>query len=104
MGNITVADNVIVEIAYRALCSVYNVPLEDKEFKKQKKNITVERTPQDNVIINVKLEVPYGENILEFSKSVMKAISENVSQMTDKIVEAVNVSVLNVFEKSEENN
>ncbi|MGC8902219.1 MAG: Asp23/Gls24 family envelope stress response protein [Fervidobacterium sp.] len=104
MGNITVADNVIIEITYRSLCSVYNVQPDDKEFKKQKKNISVERTPEDNVIIKVKLEVPYGENILEFSKNVMKVISENVVQMTDKVVESVNVTVVNVFEKAETNN
>jgi len=69
MGNITISDNVISEIAYRSICSVYGVEPDDKEFKKLRKNISVERTPEDNVIINVKLEAPYGENILEFSKT-----------------------------------
>lgn len=99
MGNITVSDNVITEIAYRAICSIYGVDEKNKDFKKQRKNISIERTPEDNIIINLKLEIPYGENILDFSKNVMKTVSENVTQMTDKIVEAVNVNVINIFEK-----
>ncbi|ANE41386.1 hypothetical protein JM64_04905 [Fervidobacterium ngatamarikiense] len=99
MGNITVSDNVISEIAYRSICSVYGVEPDDKDFKKLRKNISVERTPEDNVIINVKLEAPYGENILEFSKNIMKTITENVSQMTEKVVEAVNVVVIGVSER-----
>jgi uncharacterized alkaline shock family protein YloU len=99
MGNITVSDNVISEIAYRSICSVYGVEPDDKEFKKLRKNISVERTPEDNVIINVKLEAPYGENIPEFSKNIMKTITENVSQMTEKVVEAVNVVIIGVSER-----
>lgn len=101
MGNITVSDNVIIEIAYRTICSTYGVEPDDKDFKKQRKNISVERTPEDNIIINIKLDVPYGENIVDFSKNIMKNVSENVSQMTDKVVEAVNVTVNSIFEKTE---
>jgi len=72
MGNITVSDNVVSEIAYRAMCSVYGVEPEDRDFKKYKKNISVERTPEDNIIINIKVEVPYGETWLIFSKSHVK--------------------------------
>ncbi|MGQ9856223.1 MAG: Asp23/Gls24 family envelope stress response protein [Fervidobacterium sp.] len=99
MGNITVSDNVIAEIAYRSICSVYGVEPDNKEFKKFRKNIDVERTPEDNVIVNIKLEVPYGENILSFSENIMKSVTENVSQMTDKTVEAVNVVVTGVSDK-----
>lgn len=99
MGNITISDNVISEIAFRALCQAYSVDPDNKEFKKFKKNISVDRTPQDNVIVNIKLEVPYGENIVSFSKQVMKLVSENISQMTDKVVEAVNVTVVNILEQ-----
>jgi len=98
MGNITVSDNVISEIACRAMCSVYGVEPEDRDFKKFKKNISVERTPEDNIIINVKVEISYGQNIVQFSQNLMKAISENVTQMTEKVVEAVNVVVINVSE------
>lgn len=101
MGNITISDSVIIEIAYRAICSAYGVEPDDKDFKKQRKNINVERTPEDNIIINIKLDVPYGENIVDFSRNVMKNVSENVSQMTDKVVEAVNIIVNNIFEKAE---
>lgn len=99
MGNITISDSVISEIAFRALCQVYAVEPENKEFKRFRRNISVDRTPQDNVVVNIKLEVPYGENIVEFSKRVMKVVSENIAQMTDKVVEAVNVVVVNVLEQ-----
>ncbi len=99
MGNVTISDNVISEIAYRSICSAYGVEPDNKEFKKIRKNISVERTPQDNVIINVKLDIPYGENILEFSKKIMKNVRENVTQMTDKVVEAVNIVVLGISDK-----
>jgi len=101
MGNITISDSVIIEIAYRAICSAYGIEPDDKDFKKQRKNINVERTPEDNIIINIKLDVPYGENIVDFSRNVMKNVNENVSQMTDKVVEAVNVTVNSIFEKTE---
>ncbi|MFN3691964.1 MAG: Asp23/Gls24 family envelope stress response protein [Fervidobacterium sp.] len=102
MGNITVSDNVITEIAYRSICNIYGVDQNNKEFKRQRKNISIERTPEDNVVINLKLEIPYGENIIEFCKNIMKSVSENVTQMTDKVVEAVNVTVVNIFEKQVE--
>jgi len=99
MGNVTVSDSVITEIAFRSICSVYGVEPENKDVKKFRKNIAVERTPEDNVIINVKLEVPYGENILEFSRNIMKSIADNISQMTEKVVEAVNITVVGVSDK-----
>ncbi|MFN6991544.1 MAG: Asp23/Gls24 family envelope stress response protein [Fervidobacterium sp.] len=102
MGNITVSDNVITEITYRSICNIYGVDQNNRELKKQRKNISIERTPEDNIIINLKLEIPYGENIIDFCKNIMKSVSENVTQMTDKVVEAVNVTVVNIFEKQVE--
>jgi len=98
MGNITVSDNVVSEIAYRAMCSVYGVEPEDRDFKKYKKNISVERTPEDNIIINIKVEVPYGENLVNFSQNLMKVVAENVTQMTEKVVEAVNLVITSISE------
>lgn len=98
MGNITVSDNVVSEIAYRAMCSVYGVEPEDRDFKKYKKNISIERTPEDNIIVNVKIDVPYGENLVNFSQNLMKVIAENVSQMTEKVVEAVNLVIASISE------
>lgn len=98
MGNITVSDNVVSEIAYRAMCSVYGVEPEDRDFKKYKKNISIERTPEDNIIVNVKIDVPYGENLVNFSQNLMKVIAENVSQMTEKVVEAVNLVITSISE------
>lgn len=102
MGNITISDSVISEIAYRTICQIYGVEPENKEFKKNKKNIQIDRTPEDHVVITIKLEVPYGENIVEFSKNIMKNVAESVSQMTDKVVDAVNVAVVSVYEEKGE--
>ncbi|MGB4263376.1 MAG: Asp23/Gls24 family envelope stress response protein [Fervidobacterium sp.] len=102
MGNITVSDNVVSEIAYRAMCSFYGVEPEDRDFKKYKKNISIERTPEDNIIINSKIEVPYGENLVNFSQNLMKVIAENVTQMTEKVVEAVNLVITSITEPKNE--
>ncbi len=104
MGNINIADSAIVEIVYRTLTELFNKNPDDKEFKKYKKGIQVERTPEDNLIINLKLDLPYGVNVKEFASNVMKNVAEKVYEMTEKNVESVNVFIQNIVESSQEKN
>ncbi len=102
MGNINIADSAIVEIVYRTLSELFSRNPEDKEFKKYKKGIQVDRTPEDNLIINLRLDLPYGVNVKEFSSNVMKNVSEKVYEMTEKNVESVNLFIQNIVESLQE--
>ncbi|ABR30707.1 hypothetical protein SU69_04320 [Thermosipho melanesiensis] len=98
-GSINISDEVLKEIAFRSFIEILNP--EEKDVKKLKKNIEIERTPDDNVIVYVKTVAPYGQSLVEFGKKIMKNISENIQRMTELQVTAVNVSITDVVEKIE---
>jgi len=100
-GNINISDEVLKEIAFRSFLEILEINPNEKEAKKLKKNIEIERTPDDSVIVYVKTAAPYGKSIVEFGKRIMKNISENIQRMTEIPVTAVNVSVIDVVEKVE---
>jgi len=103
-GNINISDEVLKEIAFRSFLEILEINPEEKEAKKLKKNIEIERTPEDSVIVYVKTVAPYGKSIVEFGKKIMKNISENIQRMTEISVTAVNVSIVDVVEKIEASN
>ncbi len=96
MGNFQVADNVVADMAYRALCELFGKDPEDKNFKKNRKGISVELMPEEKYVITAKLDLPYKTNVLEFSIAVMKKIKERVSELTGKSVERVSVIIQDV--------
>lgn len=100
-GSINISDEVLKEIAFRSFLEVLELSVDDKDAKKLKKNIEIERTPDDNVIVNVKTVAPYGKSLVEFGKKIMQNISENIQRMTELQVSAVNVSIIDVVEKIE---
>lgn len=103
-GNINISDEVLKEIAFRSFLEFLEINPDEKEAKKLKKNIEIERTPEDSVIVYVKTVAPYGKSIVEFGKKIMKNISENIQRMTEISVTAVNVSIVDVVEKIEASN
>ncbi|MBO8160765.1 MAG: Asp23/Gls24 family envelope stress response protein [Thermosipho sp. (in: Bacteria)] len=102
-GNINISDEVLREIAFRSFLEIVEINPDNKETKKLKKNIEIERTPDDNVIVYVKTAAPYGQSIVEFGRKIMKNISENIQRMTEIPVTAVNVTITDVVEKIEPN-
>lgn len=100
-GSINISDEVIKEIAYRSFLEVLGISPDEKYAKKLKKNVEIERTPDDNVIVYLKTDAPYGESIVEFGKKIMQNVTENIQRMTELQVSAVNVTITNVVEKIE---
>ncbi|MBB6062899.1 putative alkaline shock family protein YloU [Thermosipho japonicus] len=100
-GSINISDEVLKEIAFRSFLEVLELSADDKDAKKLKRNIEIERTPDDNVIVSVKTVAPYGKSLVEFGKKIMQNISENIQRMTELQVSAVNVSIVDVVEKIE---
>ncbi|ANQ53688.1 MULTISPECIES: Asp23/Gls24 family envelope stress response protein [Thermosipho] len=98
-GSINISDDVLKEIAFRSFIEV--LAPDEKDVKKLKKSIEIERTPDDNVIVYVRTVAPYGQSLVEFGKKIMKNISENIQRMTELQVSAVNVTITDVVEKIE---
>ncbi len=96
MGNFQVADNVVADMTYRAICELFGKEPEDKNFKKNRKGISVEFTPEETYLITVKLDLPYKTNVLEFSTAVMKKVKERVSELSGKNVERVNIVIQDI--------
>ncbi|SHH52808.1 Asp23/Gls24 family envelope stress response protein [Thermosipho atlanticus] len=100
-GNINISDEVLKEIAFRSFLEILEISPNEKETKKLKKSIEIERTPDDSVIVYVRTAAPYGQSIVEFGKRIMKNITENIQRMTEIPVTAVNVTITDVVEKIE---
>ncbi|QTA38403.1 Asp23/Gls24 family envelope stress response protein [Thermosipho ferrireducens] len=103
-GSINISDDVLKEIAFRSFLEVLEITPDDKESKRLKKSVEIERTPEDGVIVYVKTSAPYGKSIVEFGRKIMKNISENIQRMTELQVVAVNVTITDVTETFEELN
>lgn len=99
-GVIEISDNVLKEIAFRSVVEYMKLENNQKEQKKLKRIINIQRTPEDHVIITMKnLTVPYGEKIPEYIRGLMKKMKEDIERMTEMRVDAVNIQVDDVVEK-----
>ncbi len=96
-GMIDISDNALKEIAVRSICSVFEIS-EERKIKKIRKALEIERSPEDNVIVNVRLTFPYGKPLVELGKSIMERIKFDIERMTDLQVLTVNVTVEDIEE------
>jgi len=100
-GNIEISDSVIKEIAVRSVSEFLEIS-EEKSIKKVKKSLSVQREPEGSVVVNLKIDVPYGEPIPDYVSKLMEKLKNDIERMTELTVEAVNVTVEDIFEVSKE--
>ena len=100
-GNIEISDSVIKEIAVRSVSEFLEIS-EEKSIKKVKKSLSVQREPEGSVVVNLKIDVPYGEPIPDYVSKLMEKLKNDIERMTELTVEAVNVTVEDIFEVSRE--
>lgn len=96
-GTIDISDNVIREIAFRSACSVLEIT-DEKKQKKLKKSIDIDRTPEDNVIVYMRISVPFGKPFIEIARKLMEQVKLDIERMTDQQVASVNVTIEDVEE------
>ncbi|PLV60139.1 Asp23/Gls24 family envelope stress response protein [Thermotoga sp. KOL6] len=99
--NIEISDGVIKEIAIRSI-EEFLGDVSSKVIKKIRKSLDVTRNPDDSLIIEFKIDVPYGEPIPEYVSKLTEKVKHDIEMMTSMNVESINVVVENVFEKEEE--
>jgi len=100
-GNIEISDSVIKEIAVRSVSEFLEIS-EEKSIKKVKKSLSVQREPEGSVVVNLKIDVPYGEPIPDYVSKLMEKLKNDIERMTELTVEAVNVTVEDIFEVAKE--
>ncbi|MEN3008469.1 Asp23/Gls24 family envelope stress response protein [Pseudothermotoga sp.] len=96
-GTIDISDNAIREIAFRSACSVLDLTDERKQ-KKLRKSIDVDRTPEDSIIVSMKVTAPFGRPFIEIARKLMEQVKLDIERMTDQQVIAVNVVIDDVEE------
>jgi len=94
-GTIDISDNAIREIAFRSACSVLEID-DEKKQKRLKKSIDVDRTPEDNIIVSMKITVPFGKPLIEIGRKLMEQVKLDIERMTDQQVVSVNVTIEDV--------
>ncbi|MCD6550788.1 Asp23/Gls24 family envelope stress response protein [Thermotoga sp.] len=99
--NIEISDGVIKEIAIRSI-EEFLGDVGSKVIKKIRKSLDVTRNPDDSLVIEFKIDVPYGEPIPEYVSKLTEKIKHDIEMMTSMRVESINVAVENVFEREEE--
>ena len=100
-GNIEISDSVIKEIAVRSVSEFLEIS-EEKDIKKVKKNLSIQREPEGTIVVNLKIDVPYGEPIPNYVSRLMEKLKNDIERMTELTVEAVNVTVEDIFEVEKE--
>ena len=105
-GIIEISDSVLKEIIFRSAVEYMELENSPKEQKKLKKNIGLQRTPEDSLIISLKISVPFKikdkrNQIPQYVGNLMKKIKEDVERMTEMKVETIKVKVEEIVEKFE---
>ncbi|KAF2958521.1 hypothetical protein AS159_02155 [Thermotoga sp. Ku-13t] len=98
-GTIDISDNAIREIAFKSACSVLEFT-DEKKQKKLRKSIDIERTPEDNIIVSMKISVPFGKPLTEIARKLMEQVKLDIERMTDLQVVSVNVTIEDVEEST----
>lgn len=73
---------------------------DEKKQKKLKKSIDIDRTPEDSVIVSMRITVPFGKPFIEIARKLMEQVKMDIERMTDQQVTSVNVTVEDVEEPS----
>ena len=98
-GKIEISDSVIKEIIFRTAVEYMGLENDQKEQKKLRKNIVINRTPEDHLEITIKdIAAPYNTSLKKFAEDLMKKVKETVERMTEMIVDSVNVQIGDIIE------
>ncbi|MGD9570092.1 MAG: Asp23/Gls24 family envelope stress response protein [Sedimentibacter sp.] len=109
-GQVKISDDVVIIIAGIATSGVKGVSTTrtgvadgiSNLFSKNNysKGIKVEIN-ENTVVLDIFINVEYGYKISEVAREVQAAVKKEIETMTDMIVAAVNVHVLNIIQEKE---
>ncbi len=102
-GKIEISDSVIKEIIFRAAVDYMKIEDNQKEKKKLKKNILIQRTPEDHLEITIKgISAPYNTSLKKYAEDLMFKVKDTVERMTEMAVDSVNIQIGDIVESTEE--
>ncbi|MFD1735684.1 Asp23/Gls24 family envelope stress response protein [Bacillus salitolerans] len=102
-GNVHIADQIVSLIASLAIVEVDGVAgtvtdLKDEMIrvvnkKTKQKGISVEKSEQDEISIDMRVALYYGVDILETCKTIQRVVKQEIEAMTGIQVNTVHVKV-----------
>ena len=102
-GKIEISDSVIKEIIFRAAVDYMKIEDNQKEKKRLRKNIVIQRTPEDHLEITIKdVAAPYNTSIKKYAEDLMIKVKETVERMTEMPVDSVNIHIGDIIESSKD--
>ncbi|MBL5980749.1 hypothetical protein NAAC61_00750 [Petrotoga sp. 8T1HF07.NaAc.6.1] len=102
-GEISISENVLKDLVFKSVegylkeQKVYNEKIQ-KELQK-----SIKITINDDASVSISLKVPakYGQNIVEFSKNIQKAIKDDLERIAEVYVSNIDVSIENLVKPEE---
>jgi len=102
-GEITISETVLRDITFKTVEKfmkeekIYNQKIE----KELAKNIRIVHNEDDSLSLTLKIPAKYGENIVEFSKNIQKAIKDDLERIAEVYVSNIDVSIENLVKPEE---
>jgi uncharacterized alkaline shock family protein YloU len=102
-GEISISENVLKDLVFKSVegylkdQKVYN----EKIQKELQKSIKIIINEDSSVSISLKVPAKYGENIVEFSKNIQKAIKDDLERIAEVYVSNIDVSIENLVKPEE---
>ncbi len=102
-GEISISENVLKDLVFKSVegylkdQKVYNEKIQ-KELQK-----SIKITINDDASVSISLKVPakYGQNIVEFSKNIQKAVKDDLERIAEVYVSNIDVSIENLVKPEE---
>ncbi|POZ92541.1 Asp23/Gls24 family envelope stress response protein [Petrotoga halophila] len=102
-GEISISENVLKDLVYKSVegylkeQKVYN----EKIQKELQKSIKIIINDDSSVSVSLKVPAKYGENIVEFSKNIQKAVKDDLERIAEVYISNIDVSIENLVKPEE---
>ncbi|PNR96537.1 Asp23/Gls24 family envelope stress response protein [Petrotoga olearia] len=102
-GEISISENVLKDLVFKSVegymkeQKVYN----EKIQKDLQKSIKITINDDSSVSVSLKVPAKYGENIVEFSKNIQKAVKDDLERIAEVYISNIDVSIENLVKPEE---
>ncbi|KUK15429.1 MAG: Uncharacterized protein XD53_1145 [Petrotoga mobilis] len=102
-GEISISENVLKDLVFKSVedymkeQKVYN----EKIQKDLQKSIKITINDDSSVSVSLKVPAKYGENIVEFSKNIQKAVKDDLEKIAEVYISNIDISIENLVKPEE---
>ncbi|POZ88838.1 MULTISPECIES: Asp23/Gls24 family envelope stress response protein [Petrotoga] len=102
-GEISISENVLKDLVFKSVedymkeQKVYN----EKIQKDLQKSIKITINDDSSVSVSLKVPAKYGENIVEFSKNIQKAVKDDLERIAEVYISNIDISIENLVKPEE---